>query len=562
MDLISYVKDQILKGKPVSELPQNPHNSDMTFEFNPEKVKKYNVQEAKTWYYGSSEKLKGFYTQSNLGAFITEPIYLNSKRQYFYSQAALYEKIKLVHSGLPYNIIYTMTNVIGLSKIKYMDNNLQTDDEKGEKNILLQKILKFNQYDALKLNTQEPYTLVEGWGAYKIDIDPIISTDFPILRYYHAEDVDYVYRSGHIIGYIFKTYYKYNDRNYVLIETRKFDINRKLVIEYKLLENGVANEYREVPLGTIPELASLNSNIVNVETKSLMVIPTVYFNDLEVEGVYGRSFFTGSIDIFDQIDQILSMRHYAASHSAPIEYIPDDMCEHDERDGHAIVPSSFNRVYIPKPSSRSADGSIDTSIQVTQPQIQFGEYDNETKSLYTLALIGKMSPATIGIDLTKRDNAEAQREKEKTTIMTRNTIIRSQEEIDKKVCSELLEMFYLMHGDNENARDYEDNISVEFNEFANPSYEDEMRLLSPLLRQKVISPQRFMDIVYRNKLSKEDYDRELNYIISQLEKQEEKVEEKEEVELPKKDISLDNTNHLNATKKEIFEKEDFKNIVE
>ena len=72
----------------------------------------------------------------------TEMYYQNSKKQYFYSQAALYDKIKLVHSGLPYNIIYTMTNVIGLSKIKYMDNNLQTDDEKGEKNILLQKMVK------------------------------------------------------------------------------------------------------------------------------------------------------------------------------------------------------------------------------------------------------------------------------------------------------------------------------------------------------------------------------------------------------------------------------------
>lgn len=559
MDLIGYVRQQILQGNEVIELSQNPSNKDNTFEFNPDKVKRYNVREARTWYEGSSEKLKAFYTQSNLSDFISDPIYLNSKKQYFYSQAALYDKIKLVHSGLPYNIIYTMTNVIGLSKIKYMDNNLQTDDEKSEKNILLQKILRFNEYDATKLNIQEPYTLVEGWGAYKIDYDFQVSRDYPILKYFHAEDVTFVMRNGHIVGFIFISYYKYNDNDYVLLETRRKDGAGKFTLEYKLLKRVQGNEYTPCELNEVPELANLKYDFTKIELNSMFAVPTIYFNDNEENGIFGRSFFTGSVDVFDSIDLMLSMRFYAGQKSAPVEYIPDDMCEHDENDGHPIVPSSFNRVYIPKPTSRSADGTIDTNIQVSQPQIQFGEYDNETKSLYQLALIGKMSPATIGIDLTKRDNAEAQREKEKTTIMTRNTIIRAQEQIDRQVCSDLLNMYYIMHGQFGNLKEYEDNISVEFNEFANPSYEDEMRLLSPLLRQKVISPQRFMDIVYRNKLSKEDYDRELNYIIEKLN---ESSEKKEEIELPKKDISLDNTNHLNATKEEIFEKQDFKNIVE
>ena len=559
MELIRYVEMQKLKGERISQLPQNPDNKDLTFEFDPSCVKKYNVQEARTWYDGASEKLKAFYTQSNLSTFIKEPIYLEAKKQYFYSQASLFEKIKLVHSGLPYNMIYTITNVVGLSKITYMDNNLQTNDEKSAANILLRSILKFNEYDNIKLNIQEPYTLVEGWGAYKIDIDPRVSKKYPVLRYFHAEDVDFIMSSGHIIGYIFKTYYKVKDKNYVLIETRTKDDNGKLVVEYMLLEKdgNVSTEYREVPLNTIPELEPLTSNIQYLDTDKFLAVPTIYFKDNENVGIYGRSFFQGSIDIFDQIDLMLSMRHYCGTKSAPIEYIPDDMCDHEEKTGKAILPSSFNRTYIPKPASKSADGLGNNDIQVTQPQIQFSEFDNETKSLYTLALVGKMSPASIGIDLTKRDNAEAQREKEKTTLLTRNSIIKQQEIIDKEVCDALLNMYFLMNKEQEFVRDYTENISVEFNEFANPSYEEEMRLLSPLLRKRVISPERFMDIVYRNKLSREDYDRELNYIMKWLDAPT-KVEDGEEIV---DTTPLENTNHLNATKNDIFESESFESIV-
>jgi hypothetical protein len=54
---------------------------------------------------------------------------------------------------------------------------------------------------------------------------------------------------------------------------------------------------------------------------------------------------------------------------------------------------------------------------------------------------GVMSPATLGIDISKRDNAEAQREKEKVTIFTRNGIIDTETPILKDLCDNTSKIF-------------------------------------------------------------------------------------------------------------------------
>ena len=51
-----------------------------------------------------------------------------------------------------------------------------------------------------------------------------------------------------------------------------------------------------------------------------------------------------------------------------------------------------------------------------------------------LCLQGIISPSTLGIDVKKLDNAEAQREKEKATLYTRNAIVEAlQEELPEVI---------------------------------------------------------------------------------------------------------------------------------
>ena len=46
---------------------------------------------------------------------------------------------------------------------------------------------------------------------------------------------------------------------------------------------------------------------------------------------------------------------------------------------------------------------------------------------------GIISPATLGMDIAKKDNAEAQREKEKVTVFTRNKLARAEKKILEKI---------------------------------------------------------------------------------------------------------------------------------
>ena len=60
-------------------------------------------------------------------------------------------------------------------------------------------------------------------------------------------------------------------------------------------------------------------------------------------------------------------------------------------------------------------------IEISQPKISYEAYVNSYSGFLDMVLQGVMSPATLGIDLKKTDNAEAQREKEKVTLHVRNS---------------------------------------------------------------------------------------------------------------------------------------------
>ena len=121
-----------------------------------------------------------------------------------------------------------------------------------------------------------------------------------------------------------------------------------------------------------------------------------------------------------------------------------------------------------------------------------------------------MSPATLGIDIAKKDNAEAQREKEKVTIFTRNMIIEEETEILKDLCSQLLCAKELMDKNEITVRDYD--ISVKFSEFADDSFETKLEKLGAAFDSETISEEMYMQKLYGNSLSKADYDKELKWL--------------------------------------------------
>ena len=85
-----------------------------------------------------------------------------------------------------------------------------------------------------------------------------------------------------------------------------------------------------------------------------------------------------------------------------------------------------------------------------------------------LCLQGIVSPSTLGIDVKKMDNAEAQREKEKTTLYTRGNLVNFIDGVMQKLVLSALAGYHIWHNE---SFDGSLKCSVKFGEYANPSFE-------------------------------------------------------------------------------------------
>ena len=87
---------------------------------------------------------------------------------------------------------------------------------------------------------------------------------------------------------------------------------------------------------------------------------------------------------------------------------------------------------------------------------------------------GIISPSTLGIDVKKLDNAEAQREKEKTTLYTRNAIVEALQETLPEVVGAALNAYNILNGQAVK----EVKVDIPFGEYANPSFESQIETMA------------------------------------------------------------------------------------
>ena len=106
---------------------------------------------------------------------------------------------------------------------------------------------------------------------------------------------------------------------------------------------------------------------------------------------------------------------------------------------------------------------------------------------------GVISPSTLGIDTKKLDNAEAQREKEKTTLYTRQNLV----ELTENAMQSLVEV--VLNADSElNGKGIVDGIevSVNFGEYANPSFESQVETVSKARQGGLMSVETSVEELY------------------------------------------------------------------
>lgn len=499
---------------------KRPDDDRTTFINDNEKLGRMKLKEYDVWYDGDGDELLNFYTRENYIGFNYEPFYMRNKKNYFWAISSTEAQIKRTHSGQPRNIVDTLVNIMPFPLISA-----------GEDTNKLQAVVRESGLEQVYKDEQLPLTLVEGWGCWKINWDKDVS-DYPSVEYVSAENVDFIYKSGKIIGIVFKNYYTSDKKRYLLLETRSIEWKpnsadaaegsegeRVLVITNELYElpmNMAATDddtpLKKVDLKTVPELESVEERIEIGPFDKLFAVPCVLLGNTSRQWGYGRSIFTGKIDLFDDLDQALSQSSNAVRLSTPIEYIDEEYLERD-KNGLPKKPKAYDRKYVMMKGQKNGDGvATGQPVQITQPSIEFSRYSDHAVQILLQILNGILSPATLGIDIAKKDNAAAQREKEKVTIFTRNALINGEERILRSLMEQMLMAKEFMDTGAVSVHSYD--ISVKFNEFADDSFENKLEALGKAYDMEEISTDMYLNKLYGDTLSEEERAAEKEFLES------------------------------------------------
>ena len=493
MNVIEFLRQKAMKLLGIARLPGDPNGKRMTYINDEEAIRLSNVEANKIWYLGDGDELLNWYTNQQTYGWAENPIYNRNKRLYFWGMS-INEAVKRVHSGVPKAIVDTIGAIVGMPTI--------TSDRQKD----LDRIFEENDFERMLTQRSRPMSLVEGDGAWKVNIAEGLSK-VPLIEFYEAKDWVPLYKSNVLIGMVFKSYYKdAGNKDYVLFETRT-KRPEGLAIEFKLFRLEKGNGISECRKDAIPELAGLEDQLIN-SLDSLLAVPLRYFYD-PLRPNRGKSIYDGKLDLFDLMDEILTQAGQTNRVSTPVEYYPVDLLQRTNK-GQPILPKLYNRQYVKIEATPDGDGNMANQIQTTQPNLEFDKYMRLYSDVLSSALIGVLSPSSLGIDIAKRDNADAQREKEKQSIFTRNAIIGSETKAIRKLCSMLLmAQDYMDHGFFGKAPE---DVSIKYDEFANPSFESELQILGPAWSQGEISTERFVSLLWSGKLSDEEMAKEIAWL--------------------------------------------------
>ena len=425
------------------------------------------------WYRGDASELHQYYTQ-------TDDMMGNAK--FWASDTTNDLKMRKIHTGLPAMIVDMLADIIvdSFNKITVENNN---EAQKNWENIAEDNDFKETVKEAII------DVFVECDGAFKISYDTEISK-YPIIEFYAGTKVEYERTRGRITTVIFNNVYEKEDATYTLKERYSKD-----GIKYELYKNeNLMDGYK-----VIPETADLKEP---TDVNFMMAIPMMFNKSKKYKG-RGQSILEKKLDAFDSFDEVWSQWVDAIRDNRTITYIPEDLIPTDNN-GNYLEPNTFDRRYA-KIGSSSSETEND---KITRENSDF-DYEGMLQSYITaldLCLQGLISPSTLGIDVKKLDNADAQREKEKATQYTRGKVIDVLEKVIPKLVVVCLKCYDLAQG--KTAGEYE--ASVDFKEYANPSFEAIVETVSKARPgQNVMSIEKTVDTMYGDSMSKEEKETEV-----------------------------------------------------
>ena len=161
-------------------------------------------------------------------------------------------------------------------------------------------------------------------------------------------------------------------------------------------------------------------------------------------------------------------------------------------------PNPFDNQFIKIGSSLKEDSK--DKIDQIQAEINYEAFVESYASTLDMCLQGIISPSTLGIDLKKTDNAEAQREKEKTTLYTRGKIIDVLTEVIPLLVDVTLKVMDNMK--EQSSGDYK--VSVTFGEYASPDFGSVVEVVGKAKSYGIMSIEKAVDELYGDTLTDEE----------------------------------------------------------
>lgn len=415
------------------------------------------------WYSADGNKIEQMYRQM--------PEYAD-KQKFWSSRCTPGMEMRKIHTGLPSLIVRVLNSIIVSGMEKFEFSSPKQEQLWGE----IEKDNKFRK----KFEKSLKETLFIGDGAYKISVDTDLS-QYPILEWYPGEHIEIVLNRGRLKEIIFKKVYMDGKRQYVLNEH----------YGYGYIDPHLYRGETEVPLNTLDETADMRT--VTFDKSVILAVPLKVYESSQFEG-RGGSIFDGKLDAFDAFDETWSQWMDALRVGRTRTYIPESYIPRDPNGGGLMKPNAFDNRFIVGDNNMDENGK--NLILSIQPSIAHDSYLASYCTSLDLCLQGIISPSTLGIDVKKLDNADAQREKEKTTLYTRDAIIEALQETLPELISAAINAYHLLH--NETLEEVE--VNIKFKEYANPSFESQVETVSKAKQGGIMSIERCVEELYGDSL--------------------------------------------------------------
>ncbi len=338
------------------------------------------------------------------------------------------------------------------------------------------------------VNEATKKSLITKKCAFKVIADTNFS-EYPFIETVDAEYFTEKKKYGKTIEYTFYTKLQDGDRDYVLEENYGCGY-----ITYCLKDE----DDREVPIDTLEETRDLK----DIYFDKRLILATTYAALGYNPNGEGISVYDGKDSSLMVLDEVVSVINQEIRNGRSTVYHPMAELEYNES-GKKKRPNPFenHRSYYLEDMTQDAKNEI----KLVQPLIRSNELEIIKNDCINDVLQGRFSPATLGIDVKKMDNATAQREKEKTSQYTFNIMSDNLQDALKDIIFKLVNCYNVIFRNSSYVDEIE--ISINISEYNSPSFSDKIETIIPLYTNKVLSREDILNEIFGdNKTKKEKQD--------------------------------------------------------